>query len=361
MSTHCGIGIKRKNGAVDATYCHFDGYLDGVGENLKNFFRDADKVSNLVSMGDLRGISDSGEVEAFDDEVGFDDKHFRSVEEFLQSDLGTLEYTYLFDEDTNRWYFLGGEDPETDIFDGSLGMYHLDRESLEEDDKSTFEIFRRTYPRGQNSYEVVIDETIYRDGRGRKHSDHKTYKVYKNGEQILFTSVPQTYNKCLRNIEAGKYDFMSVKEISNSLTGVNESEFYVKEFNQDGTNIDYVEFNSQHEAEDYASSLNKKTGHEVAVYTSSNDECISLYDKLDEHSLKDLVADNDSEAMRKLISYCENFGTNEVWEETLKQLLKYVPEDVIENYIHYELNDLVSDEAPESITDDYFDFHNGNY
>lgn len=229
MSTHCGIGIKRKNGAVDATYCHFDGYLDGVGENLKNFFRDADKVSNLVSMGDLRGISDSGEVEVFDDEVGFDDKHFRSVEEFLQSDLGTLEYTYLFDEDTNRWYFLGGEDPETDIFDDSLGMYHLDGESLEEDDKST-------------------------------------------------------------------------KEISNS-----------------------------------------------------------LYDKLDEHSLKDLVADNDSEAMRKLINYCENFGTNEVWEETLKQLLKYVPEDVIENYIHYELNDLVSDEASESITDDYFDFHNGNY
>ena len=59
-----------------------------------------------------------------------------------------------------------------------------------------------------------------------------------------------------------------------------------------------------------------------------------------EHTLKDLVADNDNESMRKLISYCENFGTNEVWEETLKQLLKYVPEDVIENYIHYELNDL---------------------
>lgn len=59
-----------------------------------------------------------------------------------------------------------------------------------------------------------------------------------------------------------------------------------------------------------------------------------------EYTLKDLVADNDNESMRKLISYCENFGTNEVWEETLKRLLKYVPEDVIENYIHYELNDL---------------------
>ena len=308
MSTHCGIGIKRKNGSVDATYCHFDGYLDVVGSNLKKFFNDPVKVSELVSMGDLRSIDDSGKVEAFDDEVGFDERHFNSVEDFLQSDLGTLEYTYLFDEDTNKWYFLGGEDPETAVFDDSLGMYHFDDEVLEESDKSTIEIFRSTIPRGQNSYEIVIDETIWRDSRGRKHSDHKTYKVYKNGEQILFTSVPQTYNKCLRNIEAGKYDFMSIEEISSSLTGVTD-----------------------------------------------------LSDELDEHSLKDLVADNDNEAMKKLINYCENSGVNEVWEETLKQLLKYVPEDVIENYIHYELNDLVSDEASESITDDYFDFHNGNY
>ena len=130
MSTHSGIGIKRKDGSVDATYCHFDGYLDGVGKNLNNFFRDANKVSNLVSMGDLRSISDSGDVEAFDDEVGFNNKHFRSVEEFLQSDLGSEEFVYVFDENTNRWYFLNGsaeEDFGDDLnYDENMKMFALD-------------------------------------------------------------------------------------------------------------------------------------------------------------------------------------------------------------------------------------------
>lgn len=64
----------------------------------------------------------------------------------------------------------------------------------------------------------------------------------------------------------------------------------------------------------------------------------------EEPSLKDLATG--SEAGDKLISYCENFGVNEVWEEILKSLLKYVPGDIVENYIHYELNDLAESDEP---------------
>lgn len=57
-----------------------------------------------------------------------------------------------------------------------------------------------------------------------------------------------------------------------------ESEYYYKMYNNSGE-IDYIEFDSESEAEDYAREQNKKTGNETAVYCMSNDECIAVFDK----------------------------------------------------------------------------------
>lgn len=135
MSTHCGIGIKRKSGKVDATYCHFDGYLSGVGAKLRRYFTTPEAVSELVGKGDIRSINDDGSVEVFDDEVGFDTKSFRSLQDFLNDDLGTEEHTYVFDEDTNKWYYLGMEEDEDSMtYDDNMGMYVLDDSMTEGSD-----------------------------------------------------------------------------------------------------------------------------------------------------------------------------------------------------------------------------------
>ncbi len=44
MSTRCLIGRKVDNNKVEYIYCHHDGYLDGVGETLKNIIRQRIKL-----------------------------------------------------------------------------------------------------------------------------------------------------------------------------------------------------------------------------------------------------------------------------------------------------------------------------
>ena len=56
--------------------------------------------------------------------------------------------------------------------------------------------------------------------------------------------------------------------------------YYVKEFNEDGTDIDTVGFDSEQEATDYAEeNIKKHPNHEYAVYETASDECLYLYDK----------------------------------------------------------------------------------
>lgn len=71
------------------------------------------------------------------------------------------------------------------------------------------------------------------------------------------------------------------KEVEGTETLKESAQFYYKEFSGAGE-IDYVEFETEQEACDYAEKVNKDTGHETAVYRIDNDECISLYDAINE-------------------------------------------------------------------------------
>jgi len=53
MSTRSTIARVLKNGTVKQVYCHFDGYLDGVGATLKAHYTDTKKVDKLLKLGDL--------------------------------------------------------------------------------------------------------------------------------------------------------------------------------------------------------------------------------------------------------------------------------------------------------------------
>ena len=39
MATRCIIGKKEKDGAVKCIHCNFDGYLDGVGRLLNDYYK----------------------------------------------------------------------------------------------------------------------------------------------------------------------------------------------------------------------------------------------------------------------------------------------------------------------------------
>lgn len=56
MSTRCLIGRKVGNNKVEYIYCHHDGYLDGVGETLKNYYTTRDKIDKLMALGDLSAL-----------------------------------------------------------------------------------------------------------------------------------------------------------------------------------------------------------------------------------------------------------------------------------------------------------------
>lgn len=57
MSTRCAIIEKTETG-YRGIYCHFDGYLEGVGQCLFDHYDDPTKVSQLIDLGDISSLGE---------------------------------------------------------------------------------------------------------------------------------------------------------------------------------------------------------------------------------------------------------------------------------------------------------------
>lgn len=53
MGTSSTIAKKESNGNVRYIYCHWDGYIDGVGETLAKHYKTEEKINQLLDLGDL--------------------------------------------------------------------------------------------------------------------------------------------------------------------------------------------------------------------------------------------------------------------------------------------------------------------
>ena len=53
MATRSTIGILNEDKTVTAIYCHFDGYLSGVGEILFNHYDNEERIRELLSLGSI--------------------------------------------------------------------------------------------------------------------------------------------------------------------------------------------------------------------------------------------------------------------------------------------------------------------
>ena len=57
MSTRSRIGLMLEDGTVKHSYCHFDGYPNGVGHTLVENYSEIEKVEELLSFGDMSFLS----------------------------------------------------------------------------------------------------------------------------------------------------------------------------------------------------------------------------------------------------------------------------------------------------------------
>lgn len=53
MSTRSRIGLMLEDGTIKHSYCHFDGYPNGVGHTLVENYSEIEKVEELLSFGDM--------------------------------------------------------------------------------------------------------------------------------------------------------------------------------------------------------------------------------------------------------------------------------------------------------------------
>jgi hypothetical protein len=53
MATRSMIGKQQEDGTIKAIYCHYDGYPEGVGQTLADYYQTSDKVDELLNLGDL--------------------------------------------------------------------------------------------------------------------------------------------------------------------------------------------------------------------------------------------------------------------------------------------------------------------
>ena len=122
MSTRSYIGILRPDDSINFVYCHHDGYPEGVGKTLVEYYNKESMIEALLDMGPIsclgpdiglgndfnntdprfclfyrrdRGEKDNGENRAIDET------------EFLNHD--GVDYHYLFDNGQWRCFKHGEE------------------------------------------------------------------------------------------------------------------------------------------------------------------------------------------------------------------------------------------------------------
>jgi hypothetical protein len=116
MSTRSSIAVLKADGTVEAVYCHFDGYLKGVGKTLKEYFATQAKAEELVDLGSLSvvaGAESLREVIAYSRDRGEPyernrpcqyadiDSYFRLVGDAI----GDNGYRYIFRD--GKWQVWG--------------------------------------------------------------------------------------------------------------------------------------------------------------------------------------------------------------------------------------------------------------
>lgn len=101
MSTHAYIGFENPDATVSFIYCHFDGYISGVGKELLTNYNTPEDALALVESGDQSSVG-----EPYRDRPG---ENWEDIKPALDANRDDFfkdlfpEYVYLFRDDTKSW------------------------------------------------------------------------------------------------------------------------------------------------------------------------------------------------------------------------------------------------------------------
>lgn len=126
MATRSNIAIlkpadSKGKHVVEFIYCHWDGYPDGVGKTLQEYYQDTEKVEKLIKLGDIsflekevdipEGVIHSFEAPAPGITVAYgrDRGESGTKAQILSIEFSELkkvrqeEYLYVFVEEEKKW------------------------------------------------------------------------------------------------------------------------------------------------------------------------------------------------------------------------------------------------------------------
>lgn len=121
MSTRSAIAMKKADGTIHAVYCHFDGYVAGVGVALSLWYNTQERVEQLLALGDISNlgkyltreecpIGESNITNAYHRDHNEELRPpiiYQTQEDFTSAGEPHFgaEYLYLFDN--GKWYVYG--------------------------------------------------------------------------------------------------------------------------------------------------------------------------------------------------------------------------------------------------------------
>ena len=146
MATRCRIGLMLEDGTVKHSYCHYDGYPEGVGETLVQHYNTEDKVKELVSFGDMSYLASEihpeGEHNFEKPEQGVTvfynrdrgetdvDAKTTSMDEYLSVQYSScIDYLYVF-IGSNWWVYNNLKKNKWKLVKTFLPAYTLTKEEM---------------------------------------------------------------------------------------------------------------------------------------------------------------------------------------------------------------------------------------
>jgi len=90
MATRSTIALEFADGSVSQVYCHWDGYLDGVGSELQSDYTDPFRLQELIDGGDMSCIGEP--YTARGEELTI--RRYQTVDEYF-ADCQQEEYDYI--------------------------------------------------------------------------------------------------------------------------------------------------------------------------------------------------------------------------------------------------------------------------
>jgi hypothetical protein len=109
MATRSTIWVKTDKG-FRGIYCHFDGYLEGVGEKLYYHYKDLDKIDKLIDNSHMRSLDKTIEDCNFfnvDTDPEYTASNIKETEEYSE------EYNYFYID--NEWFYYTDDEDSKNL------------------------------------------------------------------------------------------------------------------------------------------------------------------------------------------------------------------------------------------------------